>query len=499
MVTRLTTPWPTGPRTVFFDDVASPPTLRRALRDERIQRVAPGVWSADLATPAEELIAGNIWQIVGRQFPDAVIVDRSAAVDGRVDGGVVTITTDTRATNLNLPGVSVLVRPIAVPVDDLPWSFGLRMATPARTLVDNLAVTRGRHGHTPRTLSIAEVQDWLARKSITWDAVRMARLRSDAIELASAAGHAERAQRIDELFAELTGEQPLRQHSGRFLQATLAGQAWDDRRVALFDTVAAALQTPSDGTPEWLPPPETDGELPFFEAYFSNYIEGTEFPVEVAREIIETQTPPARRRADGHDILGTHRCVVDPVGRAQTSTDVDALLALLRQRHATILVGRPEMGPGDWKDQNNQVGVFAFVDHQLVEGTLRRGLGHLAALPPGFVRALYLMFVISEVHPFLDGNGRVARLMMNAELSAVGVSRIVVPTVLRNEYISALRRASTQGGDVTALIAVLAFAWRWTSSMPWADPTATEGQLVATNALLDSNDAATSGKMLELP
>lgn len=32
------------------------------------------------------------------------------------------------------------------------------------------------------------------------------------------------------------------------------------------------------------------------------------------------------------------------------------------------------------------------------------------------------MFVISEVHPFKDGNGRTARLAMNCVLSAVPVT-----------------------------------------------------------------------------
>ena len=108
------------------------------------------------------------------------------------------------------------------------------------------------------------------------------------------------------------------------------------------------------------------------------------------------------------------------------------------------------------------------------------------------------MLVISEIHPFVDGNGRVARVMMNAELSAIQAARIIIPSVYRNEYIAGLRRVSTNA-DLAAFIPIMANAWRWTSAMPWADSTATEGQLAATNALLDSTDAQTSGKQLELP
>lgn len=108
-----------------------------------------------------------------------------------------------------------------------------------------------------------------------------------------------------------------------------------------------------------------------------------------------------------------------------------------------------------------------------------------------------MMLIITEVHPFSDGNGRVARLMMNAELSAVEACRIVVPTVIRNEYLAALRRA-TGDDDVSALVKVLAHAWRWTSLMPWEDRAATDGQMNATNALVDSTDAALNHLQLEL-
>jgi fido (protein-threonine AMPylation protein) len=143
--------------------------------------------------------------------------------------------------------------------------------------------------------------------------------------------------------------------------------------------------------------------------------------------------------------------------------------------------------------------VYQFVAPELVEGTLRKGLADVGRLPSGFARALYVMLVVSEIHPFVDGNGRVARVMMNAELSAVGDARIVIPNVFRDEYVSALRRVSTTDGDVEGFVAVMVHAWRWTSAMPWADRAATEGQLEATHALLDSVGAQDSGVRLTLP
>lgn len=43
------------------------------------------------------------------------------------------------------------------------------------------------------------------------------------------------------------------------------------------------------------------------------------------------------------------------------------------------------------------------------------------------------------VHPFVDGNGRTARLLMNLSLIQDGYVITVIPPVLRGEYISALR------------------------------------------------------------
>ena len=75
----------------------------------------------------------------------------------------------------------------------------------------------------------------------------------------------------------------------------------------------------------------------------------------------------------------------------------------------------------------------------------------------------------------------------------------MIPSVYRNEYLAGLRRASNHAGNIDAYTKVMTHAWRWTSAMPWHDAVATEGQLMATNALLDPTDAEIGGFRLELP
>jgi hypothetical protein len=76
-----------------------------------------------------------------------------------------------------------------------------------------------------------------------------------------------------------------------------------------------------------------------------------------------------------------------------------------------ILEGRLQtpMRPGTYKDRANRAGGTEFVAPELVRGTLSQGFAFYRSLDHSFARALYLMFLVAEVHPFIDGNGRVER------------------------------------------------------------------------------------------
>ena len=63
--------------------------------------------------------------------------------------------------------------------------------------------------------------------------------------------------------------------------------------------------------------------------------------------------------------------------------------------------------------------------------------------PVRFAAMLHLKFV--TIHPFVDGNGRVARLLMNAALIQDGYMLAVVPPILRPDYLSTIRKYQQKG------------------------------------------------------
>jgi fido (protein-threonine AMPylation protein) len=358
-----------------------------------------------------------------------------------------------------------------------------------------MRASRARTG-TARTLSQAEVEEQLQTVLANRGEGELNRLRDEASRVAQKLDRVKELEQLRSLIAALlgTGDVPLATARARAAQK---GEGWDDRRLPLFDDLLAGLHAHvSVERPER--PGQTGATFAFYEAYFSNFIEGTEFTVEEAQQIVFEGAIPVDRPKDAHDVIGTFDLVRDPTLRARTPSGAKGLEAVISAFHRRIMAGRPEMHPGRYKTQANRAGGTEFVSPALVRGTLTRGYERYAALDQGFPRAAFAMFLIAEVHPFADGDGRVARALANAELSAAGQQRLMIPIVFREDYLQALR-AMSHRADPKPFIRVLDRAQRWAYEVDWSDPATAKLELERTHALLSASEAEEQGVILRLP
>ena len=483
---------------VFVSRAPISTEVSRRVAQGRLRKLASRLYTRDLHAGAEALVRRNLWDIVAGYFPGALVADRTALeLEPAPDGSVCLVSP--RGTDIELPGIVLRPRRGAPPTpDDQPFLGDLFLSAPPRAYLDNLRPSRARRGRLPRTLRLSEIEARLEQLVAAAGQVAANRLRDDARRLAPGVDRVAEQAHLDAIIGALSGtrEAPL---SAPVARARAKGQAFDPARTALFEgLVAELLRTP---LPSRRPRPR-DGigqaTLAFFEAYFSNYIEGTEFTPEEAEAIVFRGRIPDQRPADAHDVLGVWGIVSDPAEMRRIPGSAGEFLDLLRERHAAVLAGRPDVGPGRFKTAPNRVGAIEFVRPDAVVGTLERGFEMCRTLDTPFRRAAFIHFLISEVHPFADGNGRVARMMMNAELVAGGEERIVIPTVYRDNYLAGLRATTARHGG-RAMLRMLDYAWNWTASVPWHGFETTMETLRACRAFDTAEQADRLGTRLAMP
>jgi len=473
--------------------------LSRQVASGKAVRLAPGLYVIGATRSAEEVARHHLYAVIGHVWPDAVVMGRSAFAGGApVDGEIyLAHPNPARRTPLVLPGVVVVpfVGPAALP-GDMSLPNNLWLSGPARQLVENVSL-RGRQ---PRfregTNAVDNRIDEFARSGGS-GRIKQVLEQLEAIHASfdPTAIEVVRTRLVSVLGTFTKGGPAFNER----LAARVAGLAFDTRRIAMIEgLVDVVFRRPPMPCPEY-PPAGRWEWLPFFEAYFSNFIEGTQFGVDEARRIATEGEVPTARPADGHDVSATFRLAGDGADRCRIPGTSTEFIDLLRARHEVLMAARPEKNPGEFKTKRNFAGGYEFVEPELVIGTLVKGFQVLDRLRDPLARATGMMALITECHPFDDGNGRIARLAANAELSAAGEVRVIIPTVLRNNYLAALSGFSNGAGHGEQLIAVLEFAQRWVTEVDWSTFERANGTVTDCNAYVDSSLAETSGRRLRLP
>jgi hypothetical protein len=473
--------------------------LSRLARSQGAQRLASGIYAVGATLPPEGVVRHHRLAIIAHFWPEAVLVGRTALAGSEpVDGWIyVSHREPARLSALTLPGLTVGVQigPGQLP-GDMSLPEGLWLSGTARGLVENVH----RSGRPPRSQAgTAAVEDRIDELARTGGAGRISTALAQLDVIAGMFDPAAVETVRSRLAAVLGTFGPVPVATSTRLRARLAGQPFDEHRLQMLDGLIAVL---TDHAPAPRPARAADSRwqwLAFFEAYFSNYIEGTEFGVAEARTIAIDGVIPASRPADAHDVAATYRLASDPANSSLVPRAPEELLEVLAARHRVLMAARPDKRPGQFKEQDNYAGGYRFVQPELVEGTLRRGFSALNALVDPFARAVAMMLLVTECHPFDDGNGRVARLMANAELTAAGQVRIVIPTVYRNNYLVGLTAVSGGAGRGESFVAVLDYAQKWTAAVQWQTYDSANADIEASNGYLDAGRAEASGLRLRLP
>lgn len=442
-------------------DAATGYRQARLVRAGKLRKLAAKIYTDELAAPAEDIIRRHRYEIVAHFYPDAVISFRTALEGGTVSPGNRFHVSLPRPTigNRPLPGLEIRVwpGPAAQPEDSSITAGDGRifMAGRARALLENLLPARARGpGGEAKTLSRAELENWLERQIRLHGEAELPRLLEEARAVSTRLEWADAFAELDQITTNLRGRgEPARLQSP-LARARAAGEPYDPDRCTLFSALQARLTAERFSEIPAAPAAERENRA-FWESYFSNYIEGTKFTVEEAQSIVFAADPKKiiqQRPKDAHDILETYRLIIDDPICRDAPADLPAFLDVLKRRHARMMSSRPELKPGVFKTRPNQVGSKTFVAPELVLGTLRRAWPMVRELTDPVARAFMAHFVLAEVHPFTDGNGRISRLGLNAELDAAQRMRLVVPTSLRNDYLTVLD-ALTRGGNPDPYVA----------------------------------------------
>jgi Fic/DOC family len=453
-----------------------------------LKKIAPKIYTSNLEETPEVIIRRNWYRLLADLYPEAMLSHRSALerMPTTEDGHI--FLTSTYTQNIELPGLVIHLLKGNEPLeDDLPFFGSLRASGLARAYLENLQPSRGT-GDRVKTLSREELEKKMESYLRSKGENGLNEVRDRAKVIAPELGMEKEFKVLNQLITDMLGTGFSKNLLSSAAKARVLGEPLDPDRIGLFEALYAELV--KTDFPEY---PDRNEEIKsyqnfaFFEGYFSNYIEGTEFTVDEAKQIIATSTPLPARDEDSHDVLGTYQIVSNRKEMSVLPKNADHFLELLRERHGILLAARTTKNPGIFKDRNNRAGLTEFVDWQLVAGTLKKGYELYSTLQHPFARAAYMMFIVSEVHPFLDGNGRIARVMMNAELGAHALSKIIIPTVYREDYMGTLKKLTKQR-EGNAYIRMLQKAWEFSSNVYDSNLDSMEQYLIECNAFLAPKD-----------
>ena len=457
-----------------FSTAQTAQSMKRQAQLGKLRRVARGIYTSNLSDDLGMVVRRNAEDVIGHMFPGAVVSHRSAFEFGdRANRPEHLFLTLPRAPRIvRLPGMTIHVLRGAGPTNRDACYREFFISSRERALLENLSPGRERGGVT-KNLPRKDLEKRLVEgRGLEKVDVYLNGVRDRARVEAEKLGLQHELTELNDIIGAILGSGEAEISLPESEVHLARSEPYDSARLRLFESLAVALRVID--TPSWMIAPPLNQiqavltSSTFYEAYFSNYIEGTKFDVDVAEAMVFRNVEPEARPEDQRDVRHTYALLSDLEDMRRVPASPDELIEILKSRHKRIMAHRAENLPGEFKRQPNRAGETRFVEPDLVEGTLKQAFRIYAdRLATPLSRAIYMGVVIAEIHPFTDGNGRISRAMMNAELTFANQCRVIVPTGGRDDYLLALRAFSRQE-RCDPIVKVLARCQALASMVIWA-------------------------------
>ena len=180
--------------------------------------------------------------------------------------------------------------------------------------------------------------------------------------------------------------------------------------------------------------------------YNSNAIEGNTLTLKETKVVLEGITIGGKSMREHFEAIN-HKEAIDYV-EAIVANDEPFTEHVIKSIHQLILKQIDNDNAGVYRKENVLIAGAEHTppDHILVAeqmAILMQEYNQFKGHPLERAARLHIDFV--KIHPFVDGNGRTARLLMNLDLMKAGLQPVVIKAADRLAYYEALDKAHTLG------------------------------------------------------
>ncbi|WP_022657356.1 Fic family protein [Desulfovibrio desulfuricans] len=183
--------------------------------------------------------------------------------------------------------------------------------------------------------------------------------------------------------------------------------------------------------------------------YHSNAIEGNTLTISETKVVLEDGVTIGGKSMREHLEAINHREAIDYVvelaGQPGALTEAE-----IKNLHQIVLKSVDSSNAGRYRQQNVLISGAGFTPpnflhvREHMEAFCAWCAGAAASLHP-VERAARVHADFVNIHPFVDGNGRTARLLMNLELMRAGFPVVIVPVEERSVYYANLDTVAVKG------------------------------------------------------